>query len=360
MSEDNDQDSKTEDPTDKKISEARKRGQVVKSMEVNHWLMITAALIVLATMAPNMAGQLSDNLTPLLARAATTPLDEASVGDMLRDLLGQTLLVLLLPFILLMIFGLATGLLQVGPLWAIEALEPKWSKVSLMAGIKRLFSARSVVELIKGVIKISLVAIVAVMVMWPAMETIDHFTGMDVADASAEIYHLTLVLVGAIAAVMMLVAALDYFFQRMTFMKEMRMTKQEVKDEFKQTEGDPHIKGKLKQLRMQRSRRRMMQNVPKADVVITNPTHYALALEYKPETMQAPVLLAKGADVLALKIKDIAREHNITIVENKALARAMYDSCEIDEEIPVEHYKAVAEVISYVFRLNKRNIKKPD
>ena len=211
------------------------------------------------------------------------------------------------------------------------------------------------IEFLKGLAKISLVGAVAFVIVYPYFGGMDHWVGLPIPILEDEIMRVINRLLIGILVVLFVIMTTDFAYQRFEHYKKLRMTKQELKDEYKQSEGDPHVKARLRQLRNERARRRMMQSVPKADVVITNPTHFAIALEYKPETMDAPICLAKGTDSVALRIREVAKEHNISIVENPPLARTLYDVVELDEAIPPEQYKAVAEVISFVFKTKGRN-----
>jgi flagellar biosynthetic protein FlhB len=205
-------------------------------------------------------------------------------------------------------------------------------------------------------LKLAVVAGTAIWFVYPEVIHVDSLVGVEVMDAAEEMRRVVIKLLAAVLVVLALMAAGDVFYQRYKFYKQMRMTKQEVKDEYKQMEGDPTVKGRLRQIRIERAQARMMQAVPRADVVITNPTHYAVALEYAPDDMNAPTLIAKGADLIALRIRQVAEENDIPVVENPPIARALYAAVDIDEEIPPEHYKAVAEIISYVFKLKRKAI----
>jgi len=237
-----------------------------------------------------------------------------------------------------------------------EPLMPKLERISPLAGIKRMFSLRSVVELLKGLAKITIVGFVAFLAVYPELAHTKQLL-----DSSAEAMLLFLALlamritVGA-AIAMFFIALLDLLYQRYQFIKSLRMSKQEVKEEYKQAEGDPMIKQRLRRLRQERARRRMMAAVPKSDVVITNPTHFAVALQYDSKKMKAPVVTAKGQDLVALRIRDIANENSIPVVENPPLARALFNSTDLDQEIPLVHYEAVAKVISYVYQLKGRKM----
>nr|NIR60380.1 flagellar biosynthesis protein FlhB [Gammaproteobacteria bacterium] len=238
-----------------------------------------------------------------------------------------------------------------GLVFSTEPIAPKLEKLSLAKGLKRLFSSRSLVEFLKGLAKISIVTAVVVLLLWPEQEVIPNVTAMTAAQFVGMLQGLAVRILVAVLAVMTVIAVLDFLYQKHQHLKRLRMSKQELKEEFKQTEGDPMIKARLRQIRMERARRRMMAAVPEADVVVTNPTHYAVALKYDPQMTEAPVLTAKGIDSIALRMREVAEQHDVPIVENPPLSRALYDNVELDQEIPPEHYRAVAEVIGYVMRL---------
>ena len=234
--------------------------------------------------------------------------------------------------------------------WSAESLKPKLSKVSLGAGFKRLFSKIALANLIKGLAKLALIGAVMAVLLWPKRNQLDGLVTMDPAVVLPLTKTLSLEMLGTVVAILAIVAAADYLFQYRQWYERQKMSVRELKEEFKQTEGDPAIKAKIRQLRQNRARKRMMAAVPKASVIITNPTHYAIALQYD-RGMNAPVCLAKGIDTLALKIREVAAEHDIPVVENPPLARALHATVEIDQEVPPDHYRAVAEVIGYVMRL---------
>jgi flagellar biosynthetic protein FlhB len=237
--------------------------------------------------------------------------------------------------------------------WSAEQLKPQLSKISPIAGAKRMFSKTALVNFAKGLAKLVLVGSLMVWVLWPERHRLDALVVTETAGVLALTEMLSVKLLAAVVAVLAVIAALDYLFQYRQWFERQKMSLHELKEEFKQTEGDPKIKGKIKQIRQERMRRRMMAAVPKASVVITNPTHYAVALQYE-RGMNAPVCLAKGIDTLALKIREVAAKHDIPIVENPPLARTLHATVEVEQEIPAEHYRAVAEVIGYVMRLRQR------
>jgi flagellar biosynthetic protein FlhB len=256
------------------------------------------------------------------------------------------------PILVLVLAAIAGNVIQHRLVWSAEQLAPKLSKISPIAGAKRLFSKLALVNFAKGLVKLAVIGAIMTWLMWPERNRLDTLVTAEPMALIALTEVLSVKLLGATAIALALIAGLDYLFQYHQWFERQKMSLREVKEEYKHTEGDPVIKGKLRQLRQNRMRKRMMAAVPKASVVITNPTHYAVALQYE-RGMNAPVCLAKGIDSLALKIKEIAAEHHIPVVENPPLARALHATVEIDGEVKAEHYRAVAEVIGYVMRLRR-------
>jgi flagellar biosynthetic protein FlhB len=349
-----DQSQKTEDPTPRRLEEARKRGQVVSSREINNWMVLFAATVLVVTAGPGIVIDIKNLLRNFLEQSYAIPMDNVGLSKVIVSLAMRVGGDLIIPLCALAFAGAIAGFLQTGPIFTFDPIMPDLSKISIIKGFGRLFSVRSVAELGKALIKFTLIGVAIVMVLKPYLAGVEHFIGLDLSQVMFELQTLFLKMMVAVLSVLFFLAIVDYMFQRHEFMKSMRMSKQDIKEEFKQTEGDPHIKGKLRQLREQKARQRMMQNVPKADVVITNPTHYAIALKYDSKEMDAPMMIAKGVDLVAERIKAVAKEHNIPVIENPALTRALYGTMEIDQTIPREHFKAVAEVISYVFKLRGR------
>jgi flagellar biosynthetic protein FlhB len=256
------------------------------------------------------------------------------------------------PLLVLTLAALAGNLVQHRLVWSSEALIPKFSKVSPMAGAKRLFGKQAAANFLKGLVKLVALGAIMAAILWPERHRVDAMVRFDPAVILTATKTLSMQLIGAVVALLAAVAAADYFFQYRQWFERQKMSLQEVKEEYKQSEGDPHIKGRIRQLRQMRMKKRMMAAVPTASVIITNPTHFAVALKYEPG-MSAPICVAKGADAIAFKIREVAKSHDIPIVENPPLARALHATVEIDDEIPVEHYHAVAEVIGYVMRLRR-------
>ncbi len=354
MAEEGDQNDsdRSQDPTQKRLEEAHKRGDVVKSQEVSTWFIIAGATLVLAAFSTGMGSGLNTTFRGIVANAHQIPVDGNGLLSLSGRLGVEVLAAVAIPFLLLALAAVAGNMIQHLPVWSSEPLKPKLSKISPVAGIKRLFSMQALANFVKGVIKIAVLGAVMVALLWPQRQRLDGLVSTDIRGALGITRTLALELLGAVVAILAVVAAADYLFQYRKWYERQKMSMRELKEEFKQSDGDPMIKGKIRQIRMARMRRRMMTQVPKASVVITNPTHYAIALQYN-RGMNAPICLAKGTDLIALKIKSVAQEHDIPVVENPPLARALHATVEIDEEIPEEHYKAVAEIIGYVMKLRR-------
>jgi flagellar biosynthesis protein FlhB len=347
------QSSKTEDPSQKRIEDARKRGDVVKSQEVNNWFMIAGSGLLFSLMAAPTVTGLAGSLKQLLANADGFEIGGPALGAFFSQLATSILMVALVPLAVLALFGIAGNLVQHRPLLSIDPIIPKLSKISPLSGGKRLFSREALVNFVKGLVKLSVVGGVTVAVLWPDRDRLETMVTLDPALLLPAFQEMGLKIFGAVLAVVTVIALADYVYQRQRWWNRLKMTVQEVRDEFKQMEGDPTIKGRIRAVRNERSRKRMMANVPDATVVITNPTHFAVALKYD-RSMQAPLCLAKGADDVALRIREVAKAHDVPIVENPPLARALFASVDVDEVIPTEHFKAVAQVIGFVMRMKDR------
>jgi flagellar biosynthetic protein FlhB len=350
MADERDDTERSEDPTQKRLDEALQRGDVAKSQEVNTWFVLAGATLILLSFSGSMSTGVTKVLAGLLAQAHNIRVDGRGLIDTMRTLALETMAAVALPFALLVLAAIAGNLVQHRLLWSAEQLTPKLSKISPGAGLKRLFSSTAVANFIKGLIKLGLIGAVMAGLLWPKRGHLDGLVTMDPAVILALTKTLSLEMLGTVVAILAIVAAADYLFQYRQWYERQKMSVRELKEEFKQTEGDPAIKAKIRRLRQTRMKKRMMAAVPKASVIITNPTHYAIALQYE-RGMNAPVCLAKGIDNIALKIREVAAEHRIPVVENPPLARALHATIEIDQEVPPEHYKAVAEVIGYVMRL---------
>lgn len=358
MSEQSDDAQKTEEPTQKKLDDARRRGQVAVSREINTWLMLLSGTLAVAMMAPWIMTQLRLAFLPFVESPHRISLDLGSAVQRMEATLIDVIAVLFLPLLLFFIAALLGPVLQNGFVFSPKAIEPKLEKFDPIKGAKRVFSMRQVAELPKGVIKLAIVAAVGLAVSMPSFVGMDVVPTLSLPDFLSVLHELIVKLLIAVVAVLIVIAIADLVFQRQQHHKKMRMTRQELKDEFKQSEGDPVARQRLRQIRQERAKARMIQAVPEADVVVTNPTHFAVALKYQPEAMGAPRVVAKGADLIAQNIREAAEEHDIPIIENPPLARALYASVELDAEVPSEHYQAVAEVISYVWNVEGRKMPK--
>ena len=350
MADDNDPDSQTEDPTQKRLEEALERGDVAKSQEINTWFMIAGGTLVVSTFSGSVGSGLVTPMRNLLANSWMIKTDGRALLALMQQIEVAVLAAIGVPLLMLVLAAIAGNVLQHRLVWSAESLKPKFSKLSPAEGFKRIFGKQAAANFLKGLGKLVVLGAVMTVVLWPERHRMEAMVRLDPAAMLGASTSLTIHLLGAVVAALAIIAIGDYFFQYRSWFQRQKMSLQEIKEEFKQSEGDPHIKGKIRQLRQQRAKKRMMAAVPKASVIITNPTHYSIALSYE-RGMSAPICIAKGVDNLAFKIREIAREHDIPIVENVPLARALYATVEIDQEIPTEHYHAVAEVIGYVMRL---------
>ncbi|WP_181702286.1 flagellar biosynthesis protein FlhB [Chthonobacter albigriseus] len=353
MAEAGDDNEKTEEPTQRRLDDAFERGDVVKSQEVSTWFTLAAVALVVGMAGGPASKTLTDPLRGLLEHAADFSMDGGGLRRLFIAVLGAVGAAMVLPVLIMMVAGVAGHMVQHRMVFTAESLKWKLEKISPLSGFKRLFSAEAMMNFAKGILKIVLVGVVMMMVLWPERSRLEAMVTMDPASLLTLTQTLSMNVLGAVLAIMFLVAAADYLWSRQRWLKKHRMSIQEIKEEHKQSEGDPAIKAKIRQIRIERSRKRMMSAVPTATVVVTNPTHYAVALKYE-TGMQAPVCVAKGVDAVALRIRAVATEANVTIVENPPLARTLYASVDIDEIIPEQHYKAVAEVIGYVMNLKSK------
>lgn len=342
---------KSEEPTGKRIQDARRKGNIAQSQEVKSWAALVGVAISIMTFFPWMMTNVTLINYQFLERPHSIAVDEISLRTLFMDTSAQLGLVTAPVFLFFSVLALTVSYLQVGRTFSFEKMKPEFSKMNPIKGVKRLFGSKALVEFAKGLVKLIMVAVIAYFVVQPRLTDAQLFPSFELITSLQRIDDIALILVFWIVALMTIVAVADYLYQRHSVKKSLMMTKQEVRDEHKQLEGDPKVKARLASIRQERARQRMIANVHKADVVITNPTHYAVALEYDMENMPAPRLIAKGVDEVAKRIREEADEHEVPIVENPPLARALYAAVELDQEVPPEHYNAVAEVIGYVFRL---------
>lgn len=351
MADEQDESQKTEEPTRKRLEEAAERGQTVTSREATSFFILFTFTLLMGWTLPGTFHKVQGALSVFIERPEGFVFDRNAVANILEDTLGMCATVLMVPFLAFISAIIISSLVQNRFVFSAEPIIPKLEKISPLKGLERLFSSRSLAEFGKGIVKMIVVGAVAYYGVEPYLPHIKQLP--DVGPLGVLAYLLTTakrMMIG-ICIVMFIITVFDYLYQRYEFMKSLRMSKQEIKDEYRQQEGDPQVKQRIRQIRVERARKRMMAAVPTADVIITNPTHYSIALKYDQTNMRAPTVVAKGLDNIALKIREIAKEHNIPLVENPPLAQALYATVDIDKEIPAEHYKAVAEIISYVYRL---------
>ncbi len=353
MSDDTEQSEKTEDPSQKRLEDAHEKGDVPKSQELSSAFILLGGTLVVGT----MIGPAMVNLTPtfanMMGQAALIPVDGGAITELTGQLGPKIALAAAVPFLFLMAMAVLGNIVQHRPVLSLTPITPKLSKISPIAGFKRLFSGESLMNFVKGLLKITLIGVLMVLILMPRRDELDAILFSDLSNFLPAVLELSVALLLASAAVMVVIGVADYLYQRHRWFERQKMSVKEVRDEYKQQEGDPTVKAKLRQVRMERSRKRMMAAVPDATVVVTNPTHFAVALKYE-SGMNAPICVAKGVDALALSIRQIAREHEVTIVENPPLARALHASVELDQAIPGEHFEAVAKVIGFVMRMRDK------
>lgn len=346
-----DPESKTEEPTERKLRRAEEEGQVVVSQEIKTWVMLLGALVMIGLLMPWFLPRIGGTLRLFVERPHAIPVSMDNIQVVLVEVVGELALILMVPVAVLVILAIAASVGQTGFIITPKRLRVSLNTISPIQGAKRIFSLRQLLEFLKGLAKFTMVGVIVLASIWPHLHELKGLTTVGLTGMLAYVQDMMILILIAVLILMLVVAVIDQRYQSYAHRKKLRMTKQEVKDEHKQTEGDPQVKRRIARLRVQRARERIMQSVPKADVVITNPTHFAVALQYDMATMNAPVVVAKGVDHLAKRIREVAIENDVTIVENPPLARALYAAVELDQEIPAEHYKAVAEIIGYVMRL---------
>lgn len=345
-------DDKTEEPTSKKRSDAKKKGQVGRSTEMSTAFVLLVGFFVIKVLWESIYTNIATYTTYVFSHL-DQPVDTENVIRIfigIMELLARTALPIMLA---IMFVGLAINLFQVGLTFSTEAIGFKLDKLNPINGFGRIFSKRSLMELLKSLLKIAIIGYFLYTYLAEQLLAMPQFIYYDLGTSLAQISKIVFNMAFEVIAVIMILGLMDYGYQKWQTTQDLKMSKQEVKDEMKQTEGDPQIKGKIKQKQRQMAMSRMMQEVPKADVIVTNPTHFAVALQYH-KGMVAPLIVAKGQDLVAQKIKGIAREANVPIVENRPLARALYASADIGDTVPSELYQAVAEVLAYVYRLKHR------
>lgn len=354
MSEEPDKSQQTEQPTPHRLEKAQKEGQVALSKEVSHFFLLLAFALLLVYTLPSSFRSIVLILRHALELAPVMVLETMDVGRMTGDIFGKVGYELALPALMLVIAVLIAGFAQTGFNVSAEHLKPKFSKISPMQGLKRMFGVKALFEFLKNILKVAVVVTLTYYAMEPEIRQLSRLTAMTLPGFLKELTDATLHFLTIVISLIAVVAILDYGYQKWMFIRGLRMSRQEIKEEYKELEGDPHVKSRVRQIREQRARQRMMADVPKATVVIMNPTHYAVALRYDMDAMNAPEVVAMGLDSLALRIKDIAEENDVPILQNPPLARALYKEGKIGQEIPVAYYEIVAKVIRYVYGLDRR------
>lgn len=355
MADENDDSQRTEEPTQKRLSDAKERGEVPRSQDVVVFTTLSAATFAVIVWSGEVGRNFVDQFTTFLAHPHAIDAGGGSILGLAWVAAGAMGLILVVPLVLMMVAGIAGNLLQAPLLFTAERMKIDFMKLSPGKGFGRLFGGEAFINFGKGLLKVAVAGAAGVYAVWPDMHLLMSLVSADPLTAGSATVSMTAKMLGAMLAVIAIFAAVDWFWQRMAFIRRMRMSKQEIKDEMKQSEGDPLVKMKIRQIRMERGRKRMMAAVPGATVIVTNPTHYAVALKYESGAMAAPKCVAKGVDALALRIRELATANNVPIVENPPLARSLYASVEVDAEIPIEHYKAVAQIIGFIMRQRSRS-----
>ncbi|MED4989875.1 MULTISPECIES: flagellar biosynthesis protein FlhB [Bacillaceae] len=345
---------KTEKATPRKRQEVREKGQVAKSADINTAIVMLVVFLVLYFLGTFYKEKLLHFMYQSFEQYARVDLTIDSVHRLSITWLKNMAMLVAPIFFAAVIAACLANFLQVGFLFTTEPLKMKWNRLDPVQGFKRMISLRAIVELLKSLLKISVVGLVTFALLWFQIDHILSLTTKSISTTLSSLASLTAKMGLYASSALLFLAIFDYLYQRFDFEKNIRMSKQDIKDEYKKTEGDPLIKSKIKQKQREMAMRRMMQEVPKADVVITNPTHYAVALKYEDGKMDAPMVVAKGVDYVALKIKQLAKEHDVVTVENRPLAQALYRQTEVGDMIPEEFFKAVAEILAYVYRLKRK------
>lgn len=353
MAEGEDDSQKTEEPTQRRLDDAREKGDVAKSQEIPGWFILASGLALLSFIFPMMARALAGSMEIFFEQPHRFAIEPGSMMTLMQTLSWQVVAAVGLPIAMFAVAGFAGHYVQQGMLFTTEKIQPKFDKINPIEGFKRNFGPQGLANFLKGVGKMALVAVAAFLVIYPKREILAGMPALDITALLPLVRQGAIELLLAALIVYAVIAALDYVFQRQSFMKRNRMSRREIKDEMKQSEGDPLVRAKLRQLRHERAQRRMMTKVPDATVIVTNPTHYAIALYYVQGETPAPICVAKGVDEVALRIREVGTEHSVPIVEDPPLARALHATADLDAEIPTEHFQAVAKVVGYVLSLTQ-------
>lgn len=350
MSGETDDSQKTEEPTSKKLSDALEKGDVLQSTDIVAWAMLASATLLAGVWLAGATQSLTQSMSAYLSSAGSVTFDNDTMSGLAWRVGAELGSFLAAPFAVFLAVAVAAHLLQRPFVFNPEKAAPHFEKLNPINGLNRLFGRQALVQFAKGLLKIGFVACAAFWVLWPERQRLPTLIDLPITASLSLVHDLLLTVLIITLIVFGVIAVFDYLYQFWERHQRLMMSTQEIKDEFKQAEGDPHVKGRLRQIRQEKARQRMMAAVPTASVVVTNPTHFAVALRYE-AGMAAPMVVAKGVELLALKIREVATKNNVPIVENPPLARALYATVDIDEAVKPEHYKAVAQVIGYVMRL---------
>jgi len=346
---------KTEKATPKKRQDARKKGQVLKSQDVTAAIGLLFLFMFLYFTGPMMMEGIFNFLHQAFERNILIETVTAdTVMQMYTDSLKEMAFIILPFMAIAVVAGVLANFMQFGFLFTMEPMKLDLKKMDPIKGIKKIISVRAIVNLIKSLLKISFIGTVTVVIIWMNIEEVLSLSFQSPWDTLTAVAKLTGLMGIAASLTLLVISLIDYIYEKFEYEKQLKMSKQDIKDEYKNAEGDPKIKSKIKQRQREMAMRRMMQEIPDADVVITNPTHYAIALKYDDQKMEAPKVVAKGTDYVAQKIKLIAKENDVVMVENRPLARAMYDQVEIGHQVPEEFFKAIAEILAYVYRIKRK------
>ncbi|MCZ8532768.1 flagellar biosynthesis protein FlhB [Psychrobacillus psychrodurans] len=346
---------KTEKATPKKRQDSRKKGQVLKSPDVTSAIVLLSVFVFLFFFASFLRTEIFSFFSVTFTKymlIETLSIDTAII--IYKDMLLEMAMVLLPIMLVAVVAAVAANYFQFGLLFTTEPLKFDLKKIDPIKGLKRIFSLKAIIELLKSILKISFIGSVTTLILWMNLEQVLSLSFKTAWDTLSTVGWLTGTMGIAASCVLLFISILDFFYQKYDYEKNLKMSKQDIKDEHKNSDGDPIIKSRIRQRQREMAMRRMMQEIPTADVVITNPTHFAIALKYDDESMDAPTVVAKGVDFVAQKIKLIAKENNVVMVENRPLARSMYDQVEVGQRIPDEFFKAVAEVLAYVYRIKQK------
>ncbi|MDB5446571.1 MAG: flhB [Phenylobacterium sp.] len=354
MAEQSEAASRTEDPTPRKLEQAREQGDVAKTMELPQLATLAASATVLAIMGGSMCRRLAFQLLPFLAHPDAIAIEGQGGVQVARHAISAALPIILIVMLSAGAAGAAGSLVQTGLMFTPDKLKFDFSKLSPMEGLKRVFGIDGLIQFAKSLVKVAMTGAVAWWVLKPHMAELARLATVEPAAILPFLADILRRLVFAIMGLLLVISGGDWMIQRQRFLARMRMSKEEMKEEFKNSEGDPHVKARQRQIRVERSRRRMMQAVPKATVVVMNPTHYAVALKYVQGEDEAPLCVAKGLDAIALKIRAVAEENGVPVIEDAPLARALYATVELDEIIPQAHYEAVAKIIGFILKQSRR------